>query len=459
MKFKYIAFIFIITILLLSTIATAGFWQDVTGMFSFSFSKIFKKQTAQQTLPQAEKIITTECKAYINGKCATELQPKLNMNLQKNAKLYVMESKKTKIIAGKTIKVTTIEKAFTRNVKIGTKEKSVKVPVVNICIDNKCKNYGVDETIEVGGVVYDLLLVEDKINLIPKGVPIITPHEEDISKITTPFERFKPKTYGPPPFRTTPTPRIFKVGVIIDRDTVPAPQASREDILEALRLANNKLRLRSTNIQFELQDIVELNMGHYAPGEWDPTPQFIYIDNYYLEHISSPPNGVIIFREDPTASSYGGYAIGSSEFSEYGFCNNFTSPLYGSSVIYGGVLDWDHMYAACGYDDYENHISDISIDGQCFNSPGTPCVLHNGYYMCSNTDFENDEYARQRLSFVADSLIHEFLHSFSATLSHYCTPDCPSSCELIRDYAGMCPAAWDSFIGSWHICDSLAIPV
>lgn len=44
MKRKYLALIFIIAILLLSTIAAAGFWQDVTGMFSLS--KLFKKYEA-----------------------------------------------------------------------------------------------------------------------------------------------------------------------------------------------------------------------------------------------------------------------------------------------------------------------------------------------------------------------------------------------------------------------------
>lgn len=55
MKRKYLALVFIIAILLLSTIAAAGFWQDVTGMFSLT--NLFKEKTKAQPLPppQTEK--------------------------------------------------------------------------------------------------------------------------------------------------------------------------------------------------------------------------------------------------------------------------------------------------------------------------------------------------------------------------------------------------------------------
>mgnify|MGYP001602545361 CR=1 FL=1 len=39
-------FVFLVLLLLVSGIAAAGFWQDITGMFSLSLTKIFKKQTA-----------------------------------------------------------------------------------------------------------------------------------------------------------------------------------------------------------------------------------------------------------------------------------------------------------------------------------------------------------------------------------------------------------------------------
>ena len=404
---------------------------------------------------------------YIDGKCANELQPKLNVKLQKSAKVYTLEPKKSKTISGKTIKATKTEKTFTRNVKIGTKEKSVKVPVVNICIGSKCKDYGLDESVEISSVVYDLILVKDKVNLIPKGVPLIPPHEEDISKIELPPLKpmIQPKIkIATPSLSPMSTSRIFKIGFVIDRDTVPLPQASREEIQEAIRLANNKLNLHNTNIQFELQDITELNMGHYALGERDSLPQYSYIDNYYFSHASDPPNGVIIFREDPTASSYGGYSSGSSNLAGYGLYNRFESPLYGGSVIYGSVIDFDHMYAACGYDDNENHISDVPIDREsgdreCTRSRGIPCVFHNGYYMCSHIDFENDDYARTRLSFLANTIIHEFLHSFHPTreslmIYHYGNLDCPdASCDVLdcfAFYSGMCPVTWEEFLRSWQ---------
>ena len=63
MKRKYIAFIFIIVILLFSTIATAGFWQDVTGMFSVSLSKLFKKKVTDTPIP------TTSVRPFIKDYC------------------------------------------------------------------------------------------------------------------------------------------------------------------------------------------------------------------------------------------------------------------------------------------------------------------------------------------------------------------------------------------------------
>ena len=63
MKCKYLALIFIIAFLLLSTIAAAGFWQYVTGMFSLS--KFFKTKIAQQTI-----MPPGTCKISIDGECA-----------------------------------------------------------------------------------------------------------------------------------------------------------------------------------------------------------------------------------------------------------------------------------------------------------------------------------------------------------------------------------------------------
>ncbi|HII14946.1 MAG TPA: hypothetical protein HA362_01415 [Nanoarchaeota archaeon] len=466
MKRKYLALVFIIAILLLSTIAAAGFWQDITGGV-ISLSKFFKTKTTQQTIPPAEKAVTIECKAYIDGKCATESQPKLNMNLPKSAKAYTLESQKAKTVSGKAVKVSKTEKTITHNVMIGTQTKEVKVPVVNVCINNKCKEYGIDETLEIAGVVYDMALVKEKITLLPKGAQIIPPHEEDISKIELPPLKpmIQPKIkVVTPSLIPMPQPHIFKIGVIVDRDTIPYTQATRAEIEEAIALANDMLRIRNVNIQFLLQDIQNVNMGGYDTYMGEGWSVSGYIDDYYMGHIVSPPNGVAIFREDSVASLYGGYAVVSSNLIDYGFCNNFQSPALGNSYIYGGVHDWDHMYASCGYDSnldssngYDgNHISAVSIDGECINSPGTPCIIHNGYYMCNNTDFENEEYARQRLNFIASNLIHEFLHSFSETLSHYCTVDCPSSCELAQDYAGMCPFVWDNFKNSWHSCGNIA---
>jgi len=478
MKKAVVVLCFVIMLLLLvSGIAAAGFWQDITGMFSLS--KLFKTKTTQQALPsQAEKAVTTECKVYIDGKCATELQPKLNMNLQKSAKAYTLESQKAKTVGGKTVKVSKTEKTITHNVMIGTQTKTVKVPVVNVCISNKCKDYGIDESVEISGIVYDMVLVKDNVNLIPKGVPLVSPHEEDISEIDLPPLRpmIQPKIQiVMPPLRLL-TPHIFKIGIIIDRDTVPIPQASREEMQEVIRLANDKLRLRSTNIQFELQDIQNVNMGGYdAYGELgsmemaSPNDEHEYVINYYMAHIASPPNGIIIFREDSGASSLGGYGLLALNLIEYGFCNNFQSPELGDSSIYGAILDWDHRYGHCGYDEvYDetngfdgNRISSISVDGECRNMPGTPCVFRNGYYMCSNIDFENDEYARTRLSFLANTIIHEFLHSFHPTEEslnayHFGGRDCPESdcdsdfLECAEWYSGMCPLIWANFANSWQ---------
>ncbi len=496
MNKKIFALFFCVALILISSFISAWFWQDITGMASFSLSKIFK---TQQSNVQSGKITDAGCKIDSKGKCFTAIaSQRLNPTLQKNAKLQTLQFNQQKTISGKQIKISKTEKESTRIVLEGAKTKRVNVPVVNLCISGRCQDYGIDQTVDINGVIYDLAVVRNEIKLFPRGAPLVPPHNER-------WIEFEQTDYFPsepisieaavPELIPVPitAPRIFKAGFIIDRDTVPHPQATRAEIEELIRIANEKFSAR-TNIRFVLHGVQEVNMGGYDTyGAWginaDGTSQILQsADDYYNAHMDAPPNGIIIFREDPTASSYGGYATLSSNLQGFGFCNNFAAPITGDSFIYVGVLDWDHMNSMCGYDDnaHENRISDVSIASelgiQC-GRPGVPCRFFSdlNYYVCNLTDTERWVF-RNRLNSRAKAMVHEFLHSFhpspvaSNSFHGPCSStsgDCPEnfvdsltgfSCdargsdmlELGDSYARMCPITWKMFADSWHSCGNIA---
>jgi hypothetical protein len=163
------------------------------------------------------------------------------------------------------------------------------------------------------------------------------------------------------------------------------------------------------------------------------------------------------------AKTYGGYSY--TLPGPAGYINRFDSPYVPADHIYIGVIHFGHRYARCGYGDSETPISDVSIDGECSNQPGTACVERFGYSMCSNA--VDDLYASTSTYMASSSIVHEIMHPFGrgGALDHYFTPECTKAMQSgisVRPYqadsfnkaeAGfyinMCPFIFDNFVNSY----------
>ncbi len=135
------------------------------------------------------------------------------------------------------------------------------------------------------------------------------------------------------------------------------------------------------------------------------------------------PDGVLVLTEDATATMFGGYSM--TLPGPDGFVNKYPSPAVGDNRVYVAAVHWNHTYARCGYNDSDNHVSDVSIDGECFNSPETPCVQRGDRWVCSTA--LNDLYMESDY-YNACTVVHEFLHPFGneGNNDHYGSPACRS---------------------------------
>src|SRR5262249_23828307 len=134
-----------------------------------------------------------------------------------------------------------------------------------------------------------------------------------------------------------------------------------------------------------------------------------------------------IFSNDNTSHLFGGY--GTAIEPPFPFHNHVPSPLtdVGDARVYLVVAEYDHPFARCGYDDQLHHVSDVSIDGECRNRPGTRCVLaSSGWWVCDD-DTRSSAYAEHDY-FASCTIVHEIAHSFgfggTGEADHYGTPIC-----------------------------------
>lgn len=175
-------------------------------------------------------------------------------------------------------------------------------------------------------------------------------------------------------------------------------------------------------------------------------------------------NGFVFFSADQTARSYGGYAwpLYPSSLGLSDYCNTFAYKGE-TELMYGSVIDWAHMFGSCGYDENLDHISSVRINGECRNQPGTPCVFHNGYYMCKN--LIDDYYATDRNLFTITTVIHEIMHHFGdgGNSDHFGTNECIARGTYEKDfycpseddsecYFDMCPYVYDNFENAENLC-------
>jgi hypothetical protein len=236
--------------------------------------------------------------------------------------------------------------------------------------------------------------------------PVLTTVEPNRGVIptTTPTPHISPT----PASNLNRTNRLFDVLVLVD---ALAPQTPRADIVRVFNRAATHLADKTG----EWIRIVDVVYG-VARG----TNIQAMVNSYLTVHPSNPPDGVLVFTNESQAHIYGGYSFVFKPSIAYQ--NEFKSPRpeVGADKVYVAVVEFDHIYARCGYDDAGNHVSPVSIGGECRNQPGTQCVLRGAFWVCATT--LDDLYANHDY-FVATAIIHEFLHPFgidaNESFDHY----------------------------------------
>lgn len=255
------------------------------------------------------------------------------------------------------------------------------------------------------------------------------------------------------------------MGVVVDTNSYDVTEA---EINEMVNWANDML-CEKTGVRVALHGVI-----------WDDSWEghVTEIDNYYHAFAGErlDPHLVVVLHADEGSRAYGGYASQSSDLSAHGYCNSFVSPLpgYGSNLIYGAVIDWDHRFSACGYDNslYLEYgvwdwVSDVSLDdGSCRGVPEVPCVFNDtvGYYVCE-TEESDHPFLSSPKAYAGKVAIHELLHRFglNGNDDHFATPTCDDMMggtdyrlpwDRVRDagWLSMCPAVWDEFADSYESC-------
>jgi hypothetical protein len=180
---------------------------------------------------------------------------------------------------------------------------------------------------------------------------------------------------------------------------------------------------------------------------------------YIAAHTAALPNAIVLFSygDGGQARLQGGYNYAIA--APAGYRNTFASPVTGANQVYVAVVHFSHRYAECGYGGADTVQSSTSLDGECRNQPGTPCVQQNGYSMCQNA--VGDLYMTTPTYFVASTIVHELLHPFASSgdADHYNTPECnarmgypPGFFDLLESqyHNGLCPDVYDNFIRSYQ---------
>jgi hypothetical protein len=247
-----------------------------------------------------------------------------------------------------------------------------------------------------------------------------------------------PAPTGPTnPVPPAPTGDAFRVAVLLSASRPPSP----EDVERVFGRANDIL-FEKTGERMTRTDLV--NVG--------PGSALAQSVAYANAHAAAAPDGILLFSDDSTATSFGGYSQTFSLPSPNE--NRFPSPVVGATRGYLAVVDFFHKYARCGYDNAGNRIADTSSGGECRNRNGLTCVDNGRYWTCPDT--LNDLYADADY-FTACSAVHEFLHPFGAegNFDHYGTAQCVSrtgmslpdaqNLRLFQQSCGMCPDLYQKF--------------
>jgi hypothetical protein len=235
----------------------------------------------------------------------------------------------------------------------------------------------------------------------------------------------------------------FIIDIVVDLESF---NPSEEEINEVIEVAKFKFK-QLTNLNLELRNIHFLgSLREEGSNTNNPKKMFQYKQILNDKSV----NGVIVLTKEFNTEEQGGFSV-AYEFPDY--CNGFKSK-YGQNRIYYAYMDWEHKYSICGYKDGE-HISDISIGGECTNQPGTPCVFNGDYYICENAQ---ENFYSNPANFMGSLFVHELMHPFgeNGKYDHYGINNCPevseTNLEDAQYYCGLCPNVYDNFKESFVEC-------
>ncbi len=242
----------------------------------------------------------------------------------------------------------------------------------------------------------------------------------------------------------TPTD-YFRVTVIVDMTTDPV---SREQAEAVLALANEKM-IALTGFGLQLHDFVE----DYSGGS------IASIAENYMQRASSLPNGILIFSvgDDDRARINRAYArqIPAPD----GFRNTFVSPYLGDGHMYIAILQFNYLYAACGYAGTDTIQSPVSSGGECPGGDGQVCAAWEGLQVCPVALPVLEGHTPVDLA--SGVVIHEFMHGFGAkgAGNHYTSAACHETMGWKPDhfvldeaeyYNDFCPNVYDIFRDSYR---------
>jgi hypothetical protein len=230
--------------------------------------------------------------------------------------------------------------------------------------------------------------------------------------------------------------RAFQVAVLLNASQSP----SDEDVRRVLARADDIL-FRKTGERMKQTDLRAV-----APGDALSRAQA------YVQEQSAPPDGVLLFSDDTSASRFGGYSLTFPLPAPH--ANRYPSPVKGRNAAYLAVVHYSHMYGRCGYDDAGNRIGQTSSNGECWGQDGVVCVDNGRHQACPGA--ESDPNAEPDY-FVACTIVHEFLHPFGSdgNNDHYGSPQCMARTGMSQSDAfnrvlsqqscGMCPDLFTRF--------------
>ena len=245
-----------------------------------------------------------------------------------------------------------------------------------------------------------------------------------------------------------PESPVFKIAVIVDAATDPASREDVEAVLAFVEPAFNEL----SGFRLEVIEIME-------DGESGSIER---IATDYMAYAAELPNGILVFSKGDDDRAVINRAYAQQVPGPEGFRNPFVSPIerLGDSHVYIAVVQFNHMFAACGYGGTDTIQSPVSIGDECRGEEGTACAAWEGMQVCQVALPFLER--RTRIDMVAEPVVHEFLHPFGllgGPDNHYGSEACNLAMGWAPDHydeeeaqvnAGMCPNVVENFRNSYQ---------